>query len=129
DDGKPGVRQITRQSFRRGESVGSRTARADHSKSERSQQLDAAARIEQDRRIENLAEQSRVTRVAQRYQRRARFVHLLLLCDGVLERAATGDVLGHGTTHAGVFQFGTRCAEDRLWCAESIEQLSRGSGA
>ena len=95
-DGEPGVGQVGREPFRDGEAVGSGPPGAHHSDSQRLQQLDAAAREQQHRRIENFAQPLRITRVPDGYGDSAGRSHLFLLRGGVFERASAGDRLRHG---------------------------------
>ncbi len=95
-DGQAGAGQVRRQPLGDRQSVGRRPARSDDSQHQGIQQLDTAARKQHDRRIEDLAQQRRVARIAIASPATAPdSQHLLLLRRGVLERAAAGDALRH----------------------------------
>ena len=114
DDGQTGVRQVGREPLGDSQAVGRGAARPHHAERDRLQQFHTPARVQQNRRIEDLAQRLRIARVAHGDHHGSGLRHLLLLRHGVFKRAAAGDGLRHRTAHAGGLQFRARGAEDGL---------------
>jgi hypothetical protein len=129
DDGESGARQVRGQPFGGGQAIGRGPPRADHGEVEGLQQFQASAGKQQNGRIEDLAQQGRIARVAAHDGDCAALGHFALLVEGVLEGAAAGDALGHRAVDSGRLQFAARGAEHGLRRAEPIQQLPRHPGA
>ena len=93
------------------------------------QQFQASAGEQQNGRIEDLAQQSRITRVAAHDGHGAMLSHFALLVEGVFEGAAARYALGHRAADSRRYQFAARGAEYRLRRAEPVEQFACHPGA
>jgi hypothetical protein len=121
------VRQVARQALRDRNPIRRRPPRPDHPQAERLQQLDPPLREEHDRRIEDLPEELRIPRVADGDQLDPALRQLLLLDDGVFERAAARDGLRDSAADAGRLQLGPGRAKDRHGRPEPFQQFVRGA--
>jgi hypothetical protein len=93
-----------------------------------SQEFHASAGEQHNRRIEDLAQQLRIARVAQRNHHGAGLRHLLVLPGRVFKGDAAGDGLGHRAAYAGRFQLRARSAENGLRSTEALQQLGGCAG-
>jgi hypothetical protein len=128
DDGESGARQVGGQPFGNRQAIGRGPPGADHGEVEGLQEFQASSGKQQNGRIEDLAQQGRIARVAARDHDGAAFGHFALLVEGILERAAAGDALGYRAANARRLQFTARGAEHGLRRAEPIQQLPRHPG-
>ena len=122
-NGESRARQISRQTFGCRQAVRCRPPVADHEHG-RLPQIDAPAREDENRRIENFLEQRRIARIAESDD----LEHFFLLHHGVLERATAGYTLGQGAADTRRLQFTSRTPENRLGTTKLCDQFGRDSG-
>jgi hypothetical protein len=91
------------------------------------QQFQSSAREQENRRFIDLAQGSRIPRVANIHHG-ARLLHLLLLRGGIFENAAADNRLRDGTTDPGALKFRSRRPENCRRTPESIQQPFGNAG-
>ena len=103
--------------------IGRRPAGTDDTHARRREQVDPAACIEQNRRVEGFLEASRVARIVERDNPHSRSLDLSVFLGSILEGGTRVERLGHGLTQAPGAQLCERSVEDPLGVSETLDQL------